>query len=114
MASAGTSRWRRQHRAPRQCAPHCWTSFNSRCGRSSPWARADPTALYLAEAMDVTTVADDLVVLHDANNVIRHEGLDPDRTYRFSTPASGVVEVHTLRRPAGELLRRLATVHDVH
>ncbi len=59
--------------------------------------------------MDVTTVADDLVVLHDGVTAFRFEGLEPDTDYRFSG-----VDVHTLPRPNGELLCRFATVNDVH
>src|SRR5580765_1857784 len=59
--------------------------------------------------MDVTTVADDVIVLHDGARVTRYDGLDPGRTYRF-----GDVEVRTLPRPAGRLLCRFATVNDVH
>ena len=59
--------------------------------------------------MDLTTVADDLIVLHDGQRVVRRDGLRPATDY--------VVEgrsVTTLRTPPGELLCRLATVNDVH
>jgi 3',5'-cyclic-AMP phosphodiesterase len=59
--------------------------------------------------MDVTTVADDLVVLHDGVEVHRHAGLSADRVYQFDGR-----EVRTLARPDGELLSRFATVNDVH
>jgi 3',5'-cyclic AMP phosphodiesterase CpdA len=59
--------------------------------------------------MDLTTVADDLVVIHDGPHVHRYEDLTPGTNYRF-----GAIEVRTLERPAGELLCRLATVNDVH
>jgi len=59
--------------------------------------------------MDVTTVADDLVVLHEATAVHRHEGLTPDTVYQFDGR-----DVRTLARPPGELLSRFATVNDVH
>ena len=59
--------------------------------------------------MEVTTVADDLVVLHDGLQVHRYEGLQPDQDYTFQGHA-----VHTMARPGGQLLCRLATVNDVH
>jgi predicted phosphodiesterase len=59
--------------------------------------------------MDVTTVADDLVVMHDGSTVHRHGDLTPDTTYRFDGH-----EVRTLARPNGELLCRFATVNDIH
>lgn len=63
--------------------------------------------------LEVTTVADDLVVMHQGTLVHRHEGLAPATTHRFE--ADGVAaEVRTLDRPDGELLCRFATVNDVH
>ena len=59
--------------------------------------------------MDVTTVADDLVVLHDGVRVHRYDGLSPDTDYELDG-----VAVRTLPRPGGELLCRFATVNDVH
>ena len=59
--------------------------------------------------MDVTTVADDLIVLHDGTEVHRYEQLTPATTYVLHG-----IEVTTLPRPAGELLTRFATVNDVH
>jgi Icc protein len=59
--------------------------------------------------VDLTTVADDLVVLHDGTNVLTYDGLTPETAYRFDG-----VEVRTLPRPEGELLCRFATVNDVH
>jgi 3',5'-cyclic-AMP phosphodiesterase len=59
--------------------------------------------------MDVTTVADDLVVIHDGLEVRRHSGLAADTEHEFD----GTV-VRTLPRPDGELLCRFATVNDVH
>ena len=58
---------------------------------------------------ELTTVADDLVVLHAGDVTFRHEGLDPDTAYEFDG-----VTARTLRRPPGELLARVATVNDVH
>jgi predicted phosphodiesterase len=59
--------------------------------------------------VDITTVADDLVVLHDGARVVRAEGLSPDTEHIVDG-----VSVRTLPRPAGELLCRIATVNDVH
>ena len=59
--------------------------------------------------MELTTVADDLVVMHEGTRVVRHDGLQPDTTYTFAGR-----EVRTLPRPGGELLCRVATVNDVH
>jgi 3',5'-cyclic AMP phosphodiesterase CpdA len=59
--------------------------------------------------VDVTTVADDLVVLHDGMRARRYDGLTPDSDYELDG-----VSAHTLPRPGGQLLCRLATVNDVH
>jgi 3',5'-cyclic-AMP phosphodiesterase len=59
--------------------------------------------------MDVTTVTDDLVVLHDGARVMRFDGLEPDTEHEL-----GGIVVRTLRRPPGELLCRVATVNDLH
>jgi 3',5'-cyclic AMP phosphodiesterase CpdA len=59
--------------------------------------------------VDLTTVADDLVVFHDAPQVHRFEGLEPDREYELLGQ-----RVRTLARPPGELLTTFATVNDVH
>jgi hypothetical protein len=59
--------------------------------------------------MDVTTVADDLVVFHDGTQVNRFDGLAPDTDHVLSG-----VEVRTLPRPPGALLCRVATVNDLH
>lgn len=59
--------------------------------------------------MDLTTVADDLVVFHDGVTVHRFEGLQPSTTHELLGH-----EVTTLERPAGELLCRIATVNDIH
>jgi 3',5'-cyclic-AMP phosphodiesterase len=58
--------------------------------------------------MDLTTVADDEVVLHDGVDVHRHNGLSPDTSYRFDGH-----DLRTLARP-GELLTTFCTVNDVH
>jgi 3',5'-cyclic AMP phosphodiesterase CpdA len=60
-------------------------------------------------AVDLTTVADDLVVIHDGHSVSRFDDLQPDTTYELLG-----LEVTTLSRPAGQLLSRFATVNDVH
>ena len=59
--------------------------------------------------MDITTVADDLIVVHDGAQVHRLHGLQPDTAH----DVAGTV-VRTLPRPEGELLCRFATVNDVH
>ena len=59
--------------------------------------------------MDVTTVADDLVVVHDGVEVRRYEDLTADTEHDLDG-----VTVRTLARPGGELLCRFATVNDVH
>ena len=59
--------------------------------------------------MDITTVADDLIVLHDGVTVARYENLQPATSYTFMGQ-----QVTTLSRPEGELLCRFATVNDVH
>jgi hypothetical protein len=59
--------------------------------------------------MDVTTVADDLVVVHDGLESRRYDGLAADTDHDLDG-----VSVRTLARPHGELLCRFATVNDVH
>ena len=59
--------------------------------------------------MEVTTVADDLVVIHDGLSIYRYDGLTPSTSYTFNG-----IEVTTLARPRGELLSTFATVNDVH
>lgn len=59
--------------------------------------------------MEVTTVADDLIVLHDGMRTVRLEGLDPATDYEVEG-----VRARTLARPPGELLCTIATVNDVH
>ena len=59
--------------------------------------------------MDVTTVADDLVVVHDGLEVRRYDGLADHTDHDLDG-----VSVRTLARPPGELLCRFATVNDVH
>lgn len=59
--------------------------------------------------MDITTVADDLVVAHDGLDVYQLDGLEPDREVEVRG-----VTVRTLPRPDGALLCRFGTVNDVH
>ena len=60
-------------------------------------------------SIELTTVADDEVVIYDGPDVRRYDGLEPDTEYEFDG-----VSVRTLPRPGGELLCRFATVNDVH
>jgi len=59
--------------------------------------------------VDITTVADDLIMCHDGATVVRLENLRPASTHDVRG-----VEVRTLPRPAGELLCRFATANDLH
>ena len=59
--------------------------------------------------MDVTTVADDLVVVHDSLTVRRYDALAAATDHELDG-----VHVRTLPTPPGELLCRFATVNDVH
>lgn len=60
--------------------------------------------------MDITTVADDLIVAHGPGAVVqRLDGLAPDTEHDV-----GGVAVRTLTRPPGELLARVAAVNDLH
>ncbi len=59
--------------------------------------------------MDLTTVADDEVVVHAGLEVHRHEGLASDQIYDLDG-----FRVRTLARPHGEHLCTFATVNDVH
>ena len=59
--------------------------------------------------MDVTTVADDLAVLHDGTTVHRYDGLAADTEHDLDGTA-----VRTLPTPPGALRCRFATVNDVH
>jgi 3',5'-cyclic AMP phosphodiesterase CpdA len=60
-------------------------------------------------AVEITTVADDLAVVHDGMAVARFTDLQPATTYTLLGH-----EVTTLPRPDGELLCVFATVNDVH
>ncbi|CAN0271561.1 unnamed protein product, partial [Phaeothamnion confervicola] len=60
-------------------------------------------------AVDITTVADDLIVTHEGTTATRHDGLHPGTTYEIAGR-----QVTTLTRPEGALLCRFATVNDVH
>lgn len=62
--------------------------------------------------MDITTVADDLIVAHRPGadgEVVRLEGLRPGSIHHV-----GNHELETLSRPPGELLCRVGTVNDLH
>lgn len=59
--------------------------------------------------VDITTVADDLIVTHDGAVVTRLADLQPGTAHRV-----GGHEVRTLDRPNGQLLCRVGTVNDVH
>ena len=59
--------------------------------------------------MEITTVSDDVIVLHDGCDVYRYEDLQPETQYTFHG-----LTVTTLGRPDGELLSTFATVNDVH
>ncbi len=73
----------------------------------SPLAAEQPRTT--VAPVDITTVADDLIVLHDGPTVTRYDGLHAGTTYTLHGR-----EITTLPRPGGELLCRLATVNDVH
>jgi len=60
-------------------------------------------------AMELTTVAEDLAVVHDGTEVRVYEGLEPDSLQEID----GHV-FRTLPQPGGELLCRFTTVNDVH
>ncbi len=59
--------------------------------------------------MDVTTVADDLVVIHDGATAHRFTGLVPDTDHDLLG-----CRVRTLRRPSGRMRCRIGTVNDTH
>jgi 3',5'-cyclic AMP phosphodiesterase CpdA len=59
--------------------------------------------------LEITTVADDEVVIYEGSNVRRYEGLEPDTEHELDG-----VPVRTLPRPGAELLCTVATVNDVH
>lgn len=59
--------------------------------------------------MDITTVADDLVVTHDGLVAHRYQGLAADTEHNLDG-----VTVRTLPRPDGQLLCRFTTINDVH
>ena len=61
------------------------------------------------DTVELTTVADDAIVLHLGESTHRHDELKPDTEYEFDG-----VSARTLPRPAGELLCRFVTVNDLH
>jgi 3',5'-cyclic-AMP phosphodiesterase len=58
---------------------------------------------------ELTTVADDLVVVHDGTEVHRYDGLHDDAEYGLHG-----FTVRTLPRPSGARLATVVTVNDVH
>jgi 3',5'-cyclic AMP phosphodiesterase CpdA len=58
---------------------------------------------------EVTTVADDEVVIHDGAAVRHYTGLVPDTEHDLDG-----LTVRSLPRPTGEFLSKVATVNDVH
>jgi Icc protein len=79
-------------------------------GSAIGWPRLTDRGDEMAvDAFELTTVADDAVVLHLGDDVFAYEGLEPDTDYEFEGVAA-----RTLARPEGELLCRFATVNDVH
>jgi Icc protein len=59
--------------------------------------------------LELTTVADDEAVFHRGDEVLRHDGLEPDTEYTLHG-----VTFRTLPRPPGQRLATFATVNDVH
>jgi 3',5'-cyclic-AMP phosphodiesterase len=66
----------------------------------------------LRTTVELTTVADDLAVIHIGGAAHTYDGLTSNTNY--SLGPNGDVEVRTLARPSGELLSRFCTVNDVH
>ena len=60
-------------------------------------------------SIELTTLADDLAVVHEGEITHRYEGLEPDTEIELHG-----LTVRTLAPPAGALLARFATVNDVH
>jgi 3',5'-cyclic AMP phosphodiesterase CpdA len=61
------------------------------------------------DSVELTTVGDDLAVLHRGEVAHRYDGLAPDTEFELDGVAG-----RTLPRQAGELLCRFATVNDLH
>jgi 3',5'-cyclic-AMP phosphodiesterase len=59
--------------------------------------------------VDITTVTDDLIVIHDGDRVYRYDGLAPNTPHELHGEW-----ITTLPKPEGQLLCRIATVNDVH
>jgi 3',5'-cyclic AMP phosphodiesterase CpdA len=71
-----------------------------------------PLGAATLDGVDITTVADDLIVAHQPGRsgvVIRLTDLEPNSVHHV-----GNHEVRTLPRPDGELLCRIGTVNDLH
>jgi 3',5'-cyclic-AMP phosphodiesterase len=76
----------------------------------SPAIPAGRTVLDVTDlAPELTTVADDEAVVHVGAEVRHYVDLEPDTSYDLDG-----IEVHTLRRPPGQLLTTVATVNDIH
>jgi Icc protein len=60
-------------------------------------------------APELSTVADDLAVVHEGREFRVYTGLQPDTDYEFDG-----VAFRTLPRPPGERLATVATVNDLH
>ena len=58
-----------------------------------------------APSVELTTVSDDGAVFHDGEEVLVHDGLEPDTEYEFHGES-----FRTLPRPPGERLATIATV----
>lgn len=85
------------------------------CRISSPSRNAFETGTTSAtfDTVEITTVADDLIVAHAATEVVRLDGLSP--TTEHTVAVGGETrQTTTLQRPPGQLLCRFATVNDVH
>ncbi|MGI8808612.1 MAG: metallophosphoesterase family protein [Acidimicrobiales bacterium] len=59
--------------------------------------------------MELTTVTDTEAVLHDGPQVVRVDGLRPDREHTIEG-----ITFRTLPRPGGERLATVATISDLH
>ena len=79
-------------------------------GRQPASSVRDPVAMTEdAPLAEVTTVADDEVVVFEGARMRRYPDLEPARDYELDGVAA-----RTLPRPAGERLATVATVNDVH
>lgn len=60
-------------------------------------------------AAELTSVTDDEAVVFDGTRALHYDGLQPDADHVLDG-----LSARTLRRPAGALLARVATVNDLH